>query len=67
MRTVNTPISKETYKRLKKLTYVNLYDTIQKEELLPVQYFCGYGVYNVQLFATETEYYIRCDIGDTCD
>lgn len=67
MRTINLKIDRDLYKRLKKLTYVNFYDTLQKEEIIPVQHYCGYGVYNVQLKENNGEYAIVYDIGDTCD
>lgn len=67
MRTNRTQIDKETYKKLKKMKYTDLYEAIQRDELLPVQYFCGYGVYNVQLRRDGDECYIVCDIGDSCD
>lgn len=65
MRHMSTPISGEIYNKLRKLKYTDLYEAISK--ILPPQYMCGYGVYDVRVKSVGDCYYIDYDLGDSCD
>lgn len=65
MRHMSTAISLDIYNKLKHKKYTDLYEEVCK--ILPPQYSCGYGIYDVKLKETDGCHYIDYEIGDSCD